>query len=93
MAIDIIIGETGSVLLASNEPFEDEVVRVEFYADTALLVLGMADFESEGMLLNVEVDADLIEPLSKVATVYVMYMKDDQPVDGYEVPIIQIGTA
>ena len=91
MSVDIVISKSGNVMLASNEPFPDDIVRVEFYADTRLLVLGYRDPAADGMLLNMEVHETLVEPLREAASIYVVYMENDTPVVSYDVPLIQIG--
>lgn len=91
MSVDIVISKSGNVMLASNEPFPDDIVRVEFYMDTKLLVLGFDDPSAEGMLLNMEVHDSMVKPLSEAASVYVVYMEDNSPVVGYDVPLVQVG--
>lgn len=91
MSYELIVSvKDGQTMLASNEAFPAAVERVEFYAQTRLLVVVFAD-DPEGRLMNLEIDEKLIPALQANARILVVSMKDNAPAEGYEVPLVQIG--
>lgn len=91
MTIKLIVTESGRVLFTSDHPFPAEVQRVEFYADTKLVVL-VCNTDDEGELLPTEVAEELIPALESTATAMVAEVDDKENyVEGYEVPIIRVG--
>jgi len=92
MAIKLIVTESGRVLFTSDQPFPAEVQRVEYYAETRLVVLVCATDDDEGELLPTEVANELIPALESTATAMVAQVDNDEKyVEGYEVPIIRVG--
>ena len=93
MAIKLIVTESGRVLFTSDRPFPADVQRVEYYADTRLVVLVCnTDDDDEGELLPTEVADELIPALESSATAMVAEIdKDENYVEGFEVPIIRVG--
>lgn len=89
MSMDLIISDKGDILIASNIPFPSEVTRVEFHADKKLLLLNYAGKSPDGELLNMEVHPRMMTALMKAPSALVVYMKDEIPQDGYEVPVVQ----
>ncbi len=89
--MDLIISNDKELIFASNEPFPAELLRVEFYADTKLFVMVFNDGDSEGILLDHEVTDDLMPHIKNVATITAIYYEDEEPVDGYKVPLIRLG--
>lgn len=91
MSYDLIVSaRDGQAMLASNEAFPAAVERVEFYAQTRLMVVVFAD-DPDGRLMNLEIDEKLIPSLEGNARILVVHMKDNQPAEGYDVPLVQIG--
>ena len=92
MAMDLIVSETGKVLIASDEAFAEEISRVEFFADARLLVLGFEDPESDNRLLGIEIDPKMMAPLAKAGRVTIIHFdKDAKPISGFDVPLVRIG--
>jgi len=91
MTFELIISNAGEALLQSDEVFEDEVTRVEFYLDSHLLVVGFKNPDSEGELITVEIDEALIPALKQISSILVVYMQGTEPVEGFEVPLISLG--
>lgn len=93
MTVKLVVTESGRVLFTSDEPFPAEVQRIEFYADTRLVVL-VCDTpqDEEGELLPTEIADELIPALESTATAMVAEIDDKENfVQGYEVPIIRVG--
>lgn len=93
MTIKLVVTDSGRVLFTNDQPFPAEVQRVEFYADTKLVVLVCDTGEDdEGELLPTEVADELIPALESTATAMVAEVDDnDKYVEGFEVPIIRVG--
>jgi len=91
MGMDLLLSESQGLVLASDEPFPAEVVRVEFYTDTKLLILGFNDPDSEGLLLDHEIPDDFMQHIKNAASISTIYYENGKPVQGYRVPIIRIG--
>lgn len=91
MGMDLIVSDSKGLILASDQAFPAEVMRVEFYADTRLLILVFDEVDSEGQLLDHEIPEDFIPHIKNAASISTIYYKDGVPVNGYKVPLIQIG--
>ena len=91
MGMDLIVSSEKELIIASNEAFPAELLRVEFYADTKLFVMVFDETDSDGMLLDHEIPDDFLLHINNAATITAIYYKDDKPVEGYKVPLIQLG--
>jgi len=90
--MELLISNTGEIMLKSLENFPSEVTRVEFFVDTRLLVIGLADLDFDSQLLEVEVDEQLIPSLRAAGRVFVVAVDaEDKPQQGFDVPLISIG--
>lgn len=93
MSMDLIISDTGDVMIASNEDFPAEVTRVDFLTSRKLLMINYAAHGPEAELLNLEVHDRLMSALLKAPSLLLVRVKNNAPVAGFEVPIVQIGFA
>lgn len=91
MGMDLIISADKELILASNEPFPAELLRVEFYNDTKLFVMIFDEPDSEGLLLDREIPQNILPYVKSAATITAIYYKDGEPSEGYRVPLIQLG--
>ncbi len=89
MDIDLVISQSGAVMIASNEPFVDEVSRVEYHRDNKLIILVFDNGEDK--LMDVEIHEDLLNSMEDITSIFVVYMQENKPHDGFEVPFIKIG--
>lgn len=89
MSMDLVISDTGHVMIASNEPFPAEVARVDFLTSKKLLMLNYADDRPEAELLNLEVHDRLMSALLKAPSILLIHVKNNQPVEGFDVPLVQ----
>lgn len=88
MSMDLVVSDTGHVMIASNEEFPAEILRVDFLTSKKLLMLQYADGH-EPLLLNLEVHDRLMSSLLKAPAVLVAQVKNNLPVAGYDVPLVQ----
>ncbi len=91
MGMDLIISAEKELILASNEPFPAELLRVEFYNDTRLFVMIFDEDDGDGMLLDREIPDNIMPYIKNAATITAIYYKDGEPEEGYRVPLIQLG--
>jgi hypothetical protein len=90
--MELLISDKDEIMLKSRKPFSEEVVRIEFFTDTRLLVIGFADQNLEGELLEVEVATELVPNLKSAGRILVISVDDqDNPIQGFDVPLISIG--
>jgi hypothetical protein len=64
---------------------------VDFLTSKKLLMLNYADDVLEADLLNLEVHDRLMSALLKAPSVLLVHMKNNQPVGGFDVPLVQYG--
>lgn len=96
MGMDLALTSEEELLIISNAPFPGDVVRVEFYTDTHLMIMFFAnDPYGEGILLDHEIPENFIPHILNAATIYVAHYDDagdsNDPVSLFTVPLIRIG--
>lgn len=83
----------GRLILASNQPFPADVMRVEYYRDPRLFILvyeNGADRPDD--LMPCEIAAEMAHKIESSADVMVVAMAENgQEPYGYQVPLIQVG--
>lgn len=89
MSMDLIISDTGHVMIASNAEFAGEVTRVDFLTSKKLLMLNYEGDNPDSELLNLEVHDRLMSALLKAPSVLLVHVRHNQPVTGFEVPLVQ----
>ncbi len=90
MSMDLVISDKGDVLIASNVPFAAEVMRVDFLPEKRLLTLNYQNAQEESETLNVEVHDRMMGTLLRAPSVLMVYFKNGQPEEGFDVPLMQI---
>ena len=96
MGMDLALTSEEELLIISDSPFPGDVVRVEFYTDTHLMIMFFTnDPNDEGMLLDHEISENFIPHILSAATIYVAYYDEasgsDDPASLFKVPLIRIG--
>lgn len=87
---DLIISDSGDVVFVQNAPFKHEVTRVEFYIETGYLML--IDAHEDSRLIAHEItDEEAIDAIIHASTILLTYILEDEPQDGFEVPLITVG--
>ena len=89
MSMDLIISDTGHVMIASNEEFQDEIVRVDLLTSKKLLMLNYKDGGRDADLLDLEVHDRMMSALMKAPSVLLVHVRHNMPVKGYDVPLMQ----
>jgi hypothetical protein len=95
MSMDLVISDKGAVMIASNEPFPGEVMRVDFHSRRKLLMINYEKRETEqdvpeGELLNLEIHDRMMSALLKAPSVMLVHFLHNAPGSGYEVPLVQL---
>lgn len=96
MGMDLALTSEEELLIISDAPFPGDVVRVEFYTDTHLMIMFFTnDPHDEGMLLDHEIPESFIPHILNAATIYVAHYDDasdrEDPVSLFKAPLIRIG--
>lgn len=89
IARDLILSDSGAVVLVQDQPFERAVIRAEFYCETGYLII-IYDNE-DSVLIEYELDEDhIIQALTESPTLILTHLKNGEPADGFEVPLVAI---
>lgn len=91
MALDLIVGRKGEVVIASSTPLPAEVARVEFYSDTKALLICFDRPDIPDQMLPFEIERSMLPYLQKAEHVTVASFRSGRPSDGFQVPLIQVG--
>ena len=86
---DLIIPETGGVILVSPDPFDKDITRAEFYLDSHTLMLIDIDDDSE-MVEHAITDDAAINALVSNSTIVIAHVDNGAPQSGFEVPLISV---
>ncbi len=92
MSMDLIISDTGQVMIASTAPFAGDVVRVDFDADTRLFSLAFADESIPDQKLDLAVNARLSTTVFQSSRVLLVALDGGRISGGYDVPLTCTGT-
>lgn len=88
---NLILGETGAVILVQDAPFGNEIVRAEFFTETGYLIL--TDINEDTIMVEYEfTDPKVLTALQDAGRLMVLSidaegMPDD---DGFDVPLIVV---
>lgn len=92
MAMQLGRGDTGHLLIISDEPFPAPVKRVEYYREQKLFNLVFKDGDHPGNLSELELPDDIDTIVRHAPSdIVVLHMKDDETLESFEVPLIQVG--
>ena len=92
MAMQLGRGDTGHLLLISDDSFPSAVKRVEYYRDQKLFNLVFEDDSNSEKLSELELP-DNIDTIVRNAPsiIVVVHMKGDETLESFEVPLIHVG--
>lgn len=91
MSMDLIVSDTGHVMIASTVPFDGEVVRVDFDVATRLVSLTFADDMIAEKVLDTPVNAHLTPSMAQTPRVLLVSLDGGRVTAGYDVPLTCIG--
>ncbi len=90
--IKLAQSKDGRLIIMSNQPFESDVSRVEYYRDQRLMMLSFQHDEDACDLMPCEITAEVDEIIRKSPDILVIAMAGKGvPPYGYEAPLVQIG--
>ncbi len=90
--IKLAQSKDGRLIIMSNQPFQSNVSRVEYYRDQKLMMLSFQHDENASDLMPCEISAEVDEIIRQSPDILVIAMAGkDTPPYGYEAPLIQIG--
>lgn len=92
MAMQLGRGDTGHLLIISDDPFPSAVKRVEYYREQKLFNLVFEDDANSETLSELELPDD-IDKIVRYAPpdIVVLHMKHDKTLESFEVPLVQVG--
>ncbi len=92
MNIALAQNAKGDLLLVSDTPFEDKIIRVEYYREQKLLNLVYDNPEIDSELMHYEI-SDISDDKIKHAARIILIVgpQNDKESVAYDVPLIQIG--
>jgi|GEM_PF-1640779 hypothetical protein len=89
IARDLILTDSGVVILIQDQPFERAIVRAEFYCETGYLII-IYDNE-DSVLIECELrENHILQALTASPTLLLTHLENGKPADGFEVPLISI---
>jgi hypothetical protein len=88
MSMDLIISDTGQMMIASNRPFAGTVSSVDFDLHTHFLIVNYTDQKPQALPLPVQ--DRMISDILTAARLILAYFKDGFPVEGFDVPLVHI---
>lgn len=91
MAMDLIVSDTGRVMIASTTPFAAEVVRVDFDVATRQISLAFAGDAMADQLLDMPVNARLTPGVAQAPRVLLVSLENGRIAHGYDVPLTCLG--
>jgi hypothetical protein len=89
MAMDLILSDTGALMLASNQPFEGDIARVDLNVAHHTLSVAYTD-DRPALTLSHAVHDRLTSDVLSAARILVVYFNSGFPIGGYDVPLVQV---
>jgi hypothetical protein len=90
MSMDLIISDTGQIMIASNQPFAAPVSRVDFDTRTHFMIVNFTDQKSQTLPLPVQ--DRMISDILTAPRLMLAYFKEGFAVEGFDVPLVHIDT-
>jgi hypothetical protein len=87
MSMDLIISDTGKILIASSAPFPAEVTRVDFDAASRSVTLNYAGDSQPAATLPLAVSETMAPALMQAARVMLVTVDNRRIVQGFDVPL------
>lgn len=92
MAMQLGQGDTGHLVIVSDNDFSSEVIRVEYYREQKLFNIVFSDEDNQGDLAELELPDDIDQIVrNSPSDILVINVADPQRLANYEVPFIQVG--
>jgi hypothetical protein len=89
MAMDLILSDTGALMIASNQPFEGDIARVDVNVTDHSLSVAFTD-DRPPLSLSHTVHDRLTGDVLSAARILVVYFNGGFPACGYDVPLVQV---
>lgn len=81
----------GSLVVASDADFPNNVRRIEYHRDQRLMMLIYDDPTHDGELMQHELPESTADIVEAAATVLIVSGRPEEALHAYDVPLIQIG--
>ena len=92
MAMQLGQGDTGHLIIVSDNPFPSAVRRVEYFRDQKLFNIVFIDDEHPGDMSELELPDDIDEIVkSSPSDIVILNVADPDNIENYEVPLVQVG--
>ena len=94
MNIELATNSHGELLIISDEKFNSDIIRVEYYKDQKLFMLIYKDPDFEGDLMHYEIPNDAVDFVKAAPNMIIIVVPDDNEVKkirAYKTPLIRIG--
>lgn len=92
MSMDLIVSDSGKVMIASTQPFSGDVVRVDFDAATALLSFAFAGDDVPDQPLPLPVNSRLTASVIQAPRILLVNLDGGRVSGGFDVPLTCTGT-
>lgn len=89
MAMDLILSDTGALMIASNQPFDGDIARVDLNVADHTLLITFTDDRPQ-MTLSQAVHDRLTSDVLSAARILVVCFSSGFPACGYDVPLVQV---